>query len=783
MNKLDLCLLRWIKHAKGQFISVTVVIALALCIYISFSMTAINMRNTVDYYYKITKLSDIQVQLVRIPQDSLSQLYSIPEVDEVQGRISMDVPLKVQDKNEKVRVRMVSSSEGVPRVNDLYMLKGKKTKGGTKSAVVLEQFANARGIKTGDRINPYINGMVHSLNVTGIAASSEYIYLMENEQALLPAPEKFGVIYVDEGFAQSVFGYQDSYNEVLVRVRNPQKINETVDEVEKLLDKYGIKRIIKKDDQLSNRMLTEEIRQMEKMSTAIPFLFLIVAAVIISIMLSRIVRNDRTNIGVLKALGYGNLRVMTHYIKYALMIGFAGAIVGIAGGIFVSGLLAKIYIQYYNLPLLRLDIYYIYILYAFILTGTFCVLSGLAGARSVVAIMPADSMRPEAPKAGRRIFLERIDFIWRRITFSWKMVIRNMVRSRKRFVFLVLGMALSYAINTVPVFLGDSMMSMFSLHYGEFQRMDYTVEFSKPMTSGVINELKHIINVKTIEPKLEFPFEIQNGWRKKVVSIVGIPDDTVFYEFKNRENKIMKLPSKGMFLSEGLAKELGLKKGDTVTIKNFIPGKDDIQVQISGINKQYLGMNGYMNIHYMQEMLADKKMITGVSFYSQDDVNGKLQNIQNISSIQSIEEMQNMFLQYLDSVVYSVGIMMLFGGILGFAIIYNATIISISERNMEFSSLRVMGFDKMDIFNLITKENSIITFVAIILGIPIGWAMCKGIAEAFNTEMYTIPAIITMKTFIFAAFGTICFVALAQLATLKKIYGLNFIEALKNRVS
>jgi putative ABC transport system permease protein len=131
----------------------------------------------------------------------------------------------------------------------------------------------------------------------------------------------------------------------------------------------------------------------------------------------------------------------------------------------------------------------------------------------------------------------------------------------------------------------------------------------------------------------------------------------------------------------------------------------------------------------------------------------------------------------------AIGFYMLFGGILGFALIYNATIISISERTMEFAALRIMGFDKRDIYGMISKENSLMALIAIIVGIPFGASMINGMVGSFSSEMITFPLILSPKFFVQAAIATIIFVIIAQLATLKKIYNLNFIDALKSRIS
>jgi putative ABC transport system permease protein len=782
MKKLNVRLLRMIKHSKGQFLSIAVTIAVALCIFMLFSNTSKNVRHAVDYYYELTNINDIQVQLVKIPQAAVSEVLSVEGIKEVQGRVSFDVPLRVENEDEKVGIRIISIPDD-ESINKMYPLSGKHTKAGYHDAFILEQFAKARNIQMGDSISPYINGKTYDLGVIGITANPEFVYLMENDQSLLPDDKKFGVAYVNEAFAQSVSGYTGSYNELLVTVHDYSKVDEIADKLEKALDKYGVKRIIKLEDQLSNNVLMQEIEGLDKMAAVIPVLFLTVAAIVIAIMLSRVVNNDRMAIGVMKAMGYGNMNILSHYIKYSLAMGLAGSTVGTACGILLAKPLTQYYITYFKIPLIETTIYYAEILKGILLSCIFCTASGVFGARSILRIMPADSMRPQAPRAGKRILLERIGFIWKRLPFSWKMVIRNIMRAKRRVVFLVAGLSMAYAINTVPLFLANDMPAMFTLQYGEYMKMDYSIDFARPMNENVIKDLKRLTGATSIEPKLEYPFKLKNGWREKTVNIIGVQQDTVFYEFRDSDNNIVKLKNNGIFVTETLAKSLRIDKGDKITVKNYMPGRDDVILEVAGIVKQYLGSNAYIDLGVMKECLMEKGMINGAYINSSYDIKDKLKNIRNISSVRSLEDMRDSFEEYMDLMVLATRLYMFFGGILSFAIIYNATIVSLSERNLELASLRVMGFDKRDIYNMILKENSFITMLAILFGIPLGIGMIKSMTQSFSTEMISFPMIMTPGIFVNAALATVLFVAAAQLATLKKIYNMDFIEALKSRIS
>jgi putative ABC transport system permease protein len=783
MKKLNIRLLRLMNHSKGQSIAIISVIVIGLLIYTAMSMAAINLEDTINYYYKANHFADLYIQVVKIPKKAVEKINGKFGITLAQGRIVNDVPLKIKDGKERVYVRTISIPDHDFKLNDLYLVEGSPLTNKSKDAYIIEQFAKARNIQVGDTIKPQILGKEYPLKVKGIVASPEYVYLMENEQSLLPQPEKFGVLYISDELARQSFGFGSSYNEIVLQAKNENHLDQIKERLEKELDPYGVKRIIIKDDQLSNRMLSEEIKQLKNTSKTIPVLFLGVASVILAVMISRMVRNDRASIGVLKALGYNNIQIISHYTKYSLIIGVLGAIIGTSVGMFFSKLLTNMYIKFYNIPMLKATFHIKYILLAVLLSSIFCIISGLYGSMRILKIFPATAMQPEPPASGRRIFLEKIDFFWKRISFSWKIVLRNILRSKKRFIFITLGLSLSFSMLFLTVYQQNAFFDIFNNHYGEFLRFDYSINFDQPLNQSVVKEFKHIIKIEAIEPKSEFPFEIIHGHKKKVVTIVGLTKNTQFYKFINLKDKKITLPSKGILLSEGLANYLGVKKGEFIEINSFIPYRENVSMKVKGIIKQSLGMNAYLSINRMNKELLDDELATGVLIHSKDPIKEKLEDIKNISSLQSLQDLVDTFLDLLELSKASIGIMVIFSGILGFAIIYNTTIMSISERKLEFSSLRVMGFSRKEIYLILLKENFIMTLFGILLGIPIGHWMIRGVEKAFSNELFTLHSKITGNTYMTAIFLTIFFVFLAQLFTLRKIYKLDFLEALKSRIS
>lgn len=783
LSPLNRRLFRMMVSIKGQVISIIVVMSLALMALISSQMTAVNLETSLREYYDITRLADIQVQLIRIPANALFDVERMEGIAHVQGRINVDVPFITDDPNEKVRVKLLSVPDLDNPISALYPIAGQMVGTETEAVTVIEQFANARNITIGDTVTPYINGRQVKLEVIGVAGHPEFVYLMEDEQSLLSDDKAYGVLFLSENLMGPLLGFRDSYNELVITLTPGANANDVADALEDELDRYGVQRVLKRDDIMSYKMMEEELKQVSAMARILPTLFMSVAALIIYIVLSRTVKNDRMSIGVMKSLGYSSRQILTHYIQFSLIIGLVGGLLGVIAGTWMSGFYVQLYVMYMNIPLLRTRIIPESYLLALVITLVFCVVAGLAGARKVIGIHPADAMRPEPPAAGHRLLLERVTFLWKRIAFSWKMVIRNIFRNKKRYATLALGIALTYSVTLVAMNMGGIWDHVFDEQYGKMYSMDYNIDFNRMTSHNAINELHQLAALEAVEPRLELPLEVRNDWHRKSVAVVGIPADSQMYHLESSPGVPLKLQHDRLYLTSGLARELEVETGDMLLVKNYLPDRDDFWIEYGGDVNQYLGMNGYMTLKTMEQTVADPGHITGLSVNTRDDLANVLDDAHNVQQVQSLSQMRELFEEYSEMIVVTIGIMVMLGGIIGFAIVYNITLISINERVMEFSSLRVMGFHRKEIFRMITRENAIISLIGILLGIPLGRWMMASMMESMSTEVYSMPGTVSNTVLAQTAVAVVVFVTVAQLATFVKIRNLSFIEALKNRMT
>lgn len=780
MKKLDKRLFRMIKNTKGQFIAVLAIIITGIFVFTAVNNSAKNLNDSINDYYIETNFADIFVKGTSFPEKLEKQLPGTNDIIDAEARIVFDTKFITDDKDENVNVRVISVDKYENKINKLFMKTGKRILD-EKDAILIEQFAVARNINVGDEIKIKINGRQTSFNVSGIATSSEYAYMMENEQTMLPNPENFGVIYLEEDYLRKVYSSRGNFNEILLSVNDDDNIEKTADQLEDNLDEYGVSRVIKKSDQLSNNMLSQEISGLEMMSQSIPVVFLVFAGIMLATMLSRIVKKDRTSIGVLKALGFTDGEIVVHYLKYAAIVGITGGLTGSIFGTALSGVMTSYYLVFFSIPMLTVKVYYYRILVSVVLSLLFCIISGFLGVRGIVRINPAESMKPESPKKGKRLLVENIKFFWNHIPFSWKMVIRNIFREKKKFVFIGAAVAITCGMMIMTIWMIDIIDVMFNRHYSEFSKVQYNISFDSFKDESVLNDFAEAVKIDDIEGRIELPFEIENGRYSKIVNVIGLNEDTVFYGFRDMKNNKVQIPSQGILLSSNLANSLNANVGDIILLNNFV-SDDDAFVTVKGIINQSLGINGYMSIDYLNEQFLDKRIINGVYINSDEDVPNKLDDMKNIN-VQSQNDMKLAFEEFTAVTAMSMGFMVVFSGLLGFVIVYSMTLMSINERTLEFSSLRVMGFSKKEIFNMLIRENMIMTVIGIISGIPVGLWLVKYLGDAFTTDIYTMKEPVNLKSIFISIILTIIFIILAQLMTYAKIHKLDFMQALKNRIS
>ncbi|SFG35195.1 putative ABC transport system permease protein [Desulfotomaculum arcticum] len=801
MSALYKKLWRTIGKTKGQFIAVAAVVTVGIAVYIAMTTAYFNLNESKEKFYRDHNFADYYFQVVKAPQQVTKQIETIPGVTGVTGRIQKDVTL-VNDYNKRATARLTSYSLPIEQeINNLQLLTGRffaeetvtgrpgeqPTRTGDIEILVDPQYAEANHLDFNDTVTIVAEGKTVPLTMVGTATGPEFIYLMKDAATLLPDPRSFGIIAMSRERAQQLLNLQGQVNQVLVTLAPGTDAEKVAEQVKSILEPYGNLADYPRKQQLSNAMLEGELDGLKASSRFMPAIFLGIAAAIQFVILGRLVRSQRLQIGVMKALGYNNRQVILHYTGYSVLVALCGAVMGTLLGLALASVMSQAYAIYFNLPATIGAVNTQAILYGIILSLGVSTLAGLTACRSVTAINPAESMRSEPPKGGGKTLVENLSWLWHRLDTSWKMSIRSAARNRSRFAITMVGVVFAVGMLVVSLFTIDAVDYMIESHFHQSQRYDYLIRFTSPVKENELLNINRIAGVNRAEPLLEIPVKIKFNGKNEDDSITGLEPGTTLKRLRDPREQPVEIPEEGLLVSQRTADRLGAKVGDTVEVETLLgigPARY-AQVKIVGINRQLVGAGSFVSLDQANLILQERQLASGVmlkmdpAFTAQ--LEEELEDMTAVSSILSRQQELGNFNQNMDAMVYSISIMVIFALLLGFAIVYNSSVISFSERQRELASLRVLGFTIKEVSGILLKENLLQSLLGVALGLPFGYLMVKGYISAVSTDLFTMPVIIYPTTYIYSALGGFFFIIVAHLLAVRGVRQLQLVEVLKNK--
>ena len=274
-----------ISQSKSQFIAVLVIIITGISVFTAMNMVAINMQSSIDLYYSQNSFPHFFIETAGFPENETDKIKSIPGVKNASGRITLEGRMLTDDPNERVNLRIKSTSSSSDSLCTNTLMEGTLELKAIKDVLIIDQFARAREIKPKDKITIQVGGVQYTLDVVGIVANPENVYMMENVQSLIPDSKTFGALYVTETFAQWAANLPGSYNELLVEMVPGTDEDILADALKKRMERYGLKQTIDRESHLSNSVLIAEFTNLDTMADSLPLLFLIVAGLILMMML------------------------------------------------------------------------------------------------------------------------------------------------------------------------------------------------------------------------------------------------------------------------------------------------------------------------------------------------------------------------------------------------------------------------------------------------------------------------------------------------------------------
>ncbi len=788
MDKLAVKLLRDIKSSRGQFIAVVAVVFVGILVYTSMYMSYQNLGNSTEAYYESHRMAHLTFTIQGAPKGIIERVAGVDGIKMATGRLSAEVALDIPGYEERIFGRIISLPERrEPIVNELFLIKGSYFKGDVPGQALLEQqFTNYYKIPRGGIVYPIIDGKRYELKQVGVVSSPEYLYPIRSATDMASAlPGSFGVIYVPYQTAGDMLGQNGQFNEIAVYLNDPAKQEEVISKVKSILRPYGLKETVKLKDQLSNMMIKQEIKELETFAVAFPVIFLTAAAMVMYILLLRMVKNQRGQIGVLRAMGFSKRRIWLHYLLYALLIGLLGSILGVLAGYVLGKYLTQMYTTWFNIPVLTIKIYWKALLVGTGLTTVFCLAAGLQATHSIVRLSPIEAMRPEVPTSFKKPWLERKGLQWFALSIASKMVLRNLFRNGLRTLLTSVGIVMAVGLVVVSLFLYDAFDYLMTEDFQRQQIHDMKVSFTRPLPVAAATSLVKIEGVDQAEPVLELPFEMRNGSRKEEAALTGLNPGTGMYRFSTPGGQPVRLPASGILVAEQLADKLKVKTGDYLRTKSLIGEEKKTTVRVAGVIKQYIGGGCYGSIDQVGRLAGEGPAATGallkVKYRAENGIRKELNKSNLVSTVAITRAMLDIFQQYMGMFYTFIGVSVTFAGVMGVAVIFNTTTVNILERQRELVSLRVMGFSFRETARMVVMENLVLGVFTLLVGLPYGNLLARWLVRALANEIMSMPVVIYPRTYLMVAVLTMVMIILALVPNLRYLKSLNLVEVIKTK--
>ena len=540
----------------------------------------------------------------------------------------------------------------------------------------------------------------------------------------------------------------------------------------------------------------QDTDRVASLAEVFPIVFFLVAALISLTSMSRMVEEQRVQIGTLKALGYGKRQIASKYLIYASLATVIGGLIGLFIGFnFLPKVIADMYGMVYNVPEVILqfntDIAFIGMSFAVLCTVGATLYTCIRQLR----YKPATLMRPKSPKAGKRVLLEKITFIWKHLNFTAKVTARNLFRYKKRFLMTIIGVCGCTALIVSGFGLRDAIVDMVPKQFGEIDKYNINISLKEEKYGKNLESLKEEIKENDeIESVLGVNIQsvkvIKNDNNQSIQLIIPedvnqLEDYISLRDRKNKENKYV-LDNTGIILSEKLANLLEIKKGDIILLEN----SDGIrkEVQVSNITENYIMHYIYMSPELYNEVFntrIESNVILAKTVNMTEEEETKLGKVllndsENISGVSFTSASHNMFETVMENMQIVVWILIISAGLLALVVLYNLLNANISERIRELATIKVLGFYDREVYSYIARETIILTIIGMIIGLLGGYSLTMYILKTCELDITMFNPEVKLLSYIFGILITIFFAVIVNIVTYFSLKKIDMIESLKS---
>lgn len=816
---------RSIKNSMGRYMALLSIVALSAGFFAGLKLTKNAMVNTADIYLSDHHFYDFRlISTLGITEEDVKEFAKLDEILNAEGTYSVDAIIEYKDADKEFKIMSIPEL-----VNQISLVEGRMPENKKECLVDADKYTKEDIGTTVKLANSNGEDITSKLSYTeytivGLAESPMHIGI-DRGTTTVGSGALNGFIYVNE----DVFEL-DVYTELNMTLTDAEYIysdeyqsliDNKIDDIEKLLEDRADKRY---QDLLKENGITDEMAAMlgttkealaeqyglveaetyvltrnentgytsfendtgivSGIANIFPVFFIMIAMLVCMTTMTRMVDEERTQIGVLKAMGFSNGKIVAKYLLYA----GSATVIGWTIGYFVCtwGIPQIFWFAYnsmYNFAPLS------YLFSPVMAAITLCVsLIGILGStylscRKELFSEPAKLIRPRAAKNGKRVLIERVTFVWKRLTFLQKITLRNMFRYKRKLILMIVGISCCTGLLVTAFGVADSMFDVADRHYDGIQKYELEASFAPETRDDVIEGLDSIKEVeKYIFCSSQFVDVIGEKDRFSSVNMICVDDTTKLSDFWNLhdDNGVLTYPQKGeMIISAKLADKLSILVGDVIEVQDA--DMHTAKIKVTGIFENYLNSYIFISPETYEDTFgewAEKTALITIDG-DVDEVAKKVNDVEAIASVQQLEVMRDLVNNALSCLDYIVLMVVVFSAALAFIVIYNLTNINLAERSREIATVQVLGFRKNETESYVLTENIGLSILAGFVGLPLGVVFHRIVMSMIQIDLIMFRVEIKPISYVYALILTVVFATIVNLFMRKHIAKIKMAESLK----
>lgn len=780
---------RDIKQNLSQFITIFLMVLIGVMVYVGIEAYMDGMTSAADNFYKNNNIQDLNV-MGNLSDKDLDKIKSLDNVKNAEKKLVVNA-IDKDDKDKTYLLSFIDSNN----ISKFHIMDGEKFDVNKKGAWVDNFYAEKNNLKVGDTIKIKYDTFSLEEKILGLINVPDHIYDVKDESEFVPNRENFGFVYlsvneIPESYIKDLvmkemkitdekifdkyvtnFNYKEyiPYNYIMVDVNKKKNVTSVKEDIE---DKVSnAKAIVKIEDTLSYQRYQGEIDEGASYVGIFSGLFLFIAMLSVITTMTRVVKKQKLQIGTMKALGIKNSKIVMHYVGYGFFVSLAAAIVGIIlGKYFIGTFFLNMEMDYFEVPNGVPVVKPLSYLVALLVVMVVSFITYLT-CRKELFKKPAEALRNEVPNVKVSSLNLSTKGIFKKLNFSSKWNYRDILRNKFRTITAVVGIVGCCMLIVCAFGMLNSMNHFIKLQFEDLYNFNYKLSLKENINDDELKVLTDKYGDNTSET---LTIETKIG-KEREANTIFVTNAGNLVRFQNENGEFIKVnKNNGVYVTRKLANQKNLKVGDT--IKWHIYGVNKYyESKIVGLTKDPQVQNLTMTKEYLESLDIDYKPD---SLYTNTDLKG-IKDIKNVSLVQDINELKNSLESMLSMMKSMIMLIIVFAIGLGAIIIYNMGILSYSEKQYQFATLKVLGFSDKKIKKIFVQQNNWITVLSIIIGLPTGYYMTSWIFKSVIADNYDFSAYINLSTYLIAIIGTILVSIIVSRMLSKKVNKIDMVSSLK----